>query len=258
MHLFLLGVALGLAGASPLEDFKVCQPHSRPWQVYLHGGGVSCSGALIDPWWIVTSFECTPKSYRTVASLGEHDVTVDEGTEQHIYVADVIRHSPYRSPLHSLTMVRLAEPALLTQDVQPVPLPVRCPRPGETCQVSGWGSTVPNQYEPAQHLKCITVPVVDDQTCMNTFPEFLFWSLGMVCAGRANTDNCMGDRGSVMVCDGRLQGVQWFSHGCSNHDDPSVYTKLCLYNDWINDVMDRYESTLPTETTPGMTTAEGQ
>ena len=67
-----------------------------------------------------------------------------------------------------------------------------------------------------------------------------------------------GDRGSVMVCDGRLQGVQWFSHGCSNHDDPSVYTKLCLYNDWINDVMDRYESTLPTETTPGMTTAEGQ
>ncbi|KAK5921882.1 hypothetical protein CgunFtcFv8_019199 [Champsocephalus gunnari] len=89
MHMFLLGVALGIAGASPLEDFKVCQPHSRPWQVYLHGGGVSCSGALIDRWWIVTSFECTPN-------------------------------------------------------------------------------------EPAQHLKCITVPVVDDQTRMNTFPEFLF------------------------------------------------------------------------------------
>ncbi|KAF3839355.1 hypothetical protein F7725_018072 [Dissostichus mawsoni] len=120
--------AVNTARASPLEDFKVCQPHSRPWQVYLHGGGVSCSGALIDPWWI-------------------HDVTVEEGTEQHIYVADVIRHSPYRSPLHSLTMVRLAEPALLTQDVQPVPLSVRCPRPGETCQVSGWGSTVPNQCE---------------------------------------------------------------------------------------------------------------
>ncbi|KAI9523997.1 hypothetical protein NQZ68_020958 [Dissostichus eleginoides] len=183
MNLFLLGVALGLAGASPLEDFKVCQPHSRPWQVYLHGGGVSCSGALIDPWWIVTSFGCI-KYYTSNYS-----------------------------------------------------------------------------YEPAQHLKCITVPVVDDQTCMNTFPEFLFWSLGMVCAGRANTDNCMRDRGSVMVCDGRLQGVQWFSHGCSNHDDPSVYTKLCLYNDWINDVMDRYEPTLPTlptETTAGMTTAEGQ
>ncbi|KAK5861895.1 hypothetical protein PBY51_017333 [Eleginops maclovinus] len=256
MNLLLLVVALGLAGAYPLEEYKVCQPHSRPWQVSLHGGGVSCSGALIDPWWIVTSFECAPTPYSTIASLGEHDVMVEEGTEQHIYVADVIIHSPYRSPLHSLTMVRLAEPALLNQNVKPIPLPSRCPQPGESCEVSGWGSTVPNQYEPAQHLKCINVPVVDDETCMNTFPEYLFWSPGMVCAGEANTtDNCLRDRGSVMVCDGQLQGVQWFNHACNDPDDPSVYTKLCLYNDWINNVMDRYVPPLPTDITTVMMTA---
>lgn len=79
------------------------------------------------------------------ASLGEHDVTAEEGTEQHIPVAEVIRHSPYRSPLHSLAMVRLAQPARLTQQVQPIGLPGRCPRPGDSCSVSGWGSTVPNQ-----------------------------------------------------------------------------------------------------------------
>ncbi|XP_068591788.1 trypsinogen-like protein 3 [Cebidichthys violaceus] len=255
MNLLLLVVALGLTGASPLQDYKVCQPHARPWQVYLHGGGVSCSGALVDKLWIVTSFVCAPTSYSTIASLGEHDVTVNEGTEQHIYVADVIHHSPYyRSPLHSLVMLRLAEPARFTQHIQPIPLPSRCPQPGETCHVSGWGSTIPNQYEPSKLLKCISVPVVDDQTCMNTFPEFLFWSQGMVCAGQANTDNCMRGGGSVMVCDGQLQGVQWFSHGCSNPADPSVYTKLCLYSDWINDVMDRHTTTLPTQTTPVQTT----
>ncbi|XP_075965823.1 trypsinogen-like protein 3 [Anarhichas minor] len=248
MNLLLLVVALGLTGASPLQDYKVCQPHSRPWQVYLHGGGVSCSGALIDKSWIVTSFDCAPRSYSTIASLGVHDVTVDEGTEQHIYVADVIRHSPYyRSPLHSLVMVRLAEPARFTQHIQPIPLPSRCPQPGETCHVSGWGSTIPNQHEPSKLLKCISVPVVDDQACMNTFPEYLYWSQGMVCAGQANTDNCMRDGGSVMVCDGQLQGVRWFGHGCSNPADPSVYTKLCLYNDWISDVMDRHG---PTEAPP--------
>ncbi|XP_039974414.1 trypsinogen-like protein 3 [Xiphias gladius] len=254
MNLLLPMVALGLAGASPLEDYKVCQPHSKPWQVYLHGGGVSCSGALIDQWWIVTSSECTPSSYSTIASLGEHDVTAEEGTEQHVPVADVIRHSPYRSPLHSLMMVRLARPAHFNQYVQPIPLPSRCPQPGETCYVSGWGSTIPNQYEPPQRLKCITVPVVDDQTCMNTFPEFLFWSLGMVCAGQVNTDNCLNNGGSVMVCDGQLQGVQWFRNGCSNPAHPTVYTKLCKYNNWINNVMDRYASILPTETTPRMMT----
>ncbi|XP_068180587.1 trypsinogen-like protein 3 [Antennarius striatus] len=240
MNLLLLALSLGLAGAFPLEDDKGCQPHSRPWQVHLHGGGVSCSGALINQWWIVTSFVCAPTSFQTVASLGEHDVTAQEGTEQHITVADVIRHSPYRSPLHSLTMVRLASPARFNQYVKPIPLPSSCPRPGEICSVSGWGSTIPNQYEPFQRLKCITVPIVDDMTCMNTFPEYIYWSLGMVCAGQSNTDNCLNDGGSVMVCNGQLQGVQWFRHGCSNPADPSVYTKLCLYNNWINNVMDRY------------------
>ncbi|XP_068994411.1 trypsinogen-like protein 3 [Embiotoca jacksoni] len=254
MNLLLLAVVLGLTGAAPLEDSKVCQPHSRPWTVNLHGGGASCSGALINNWWIVTSFQCAPRSYSTIASLGEHDMTVEEGTEQHIRVADVIQHSPYRSPLHSLTMVRLAAPAHFTQYVQPIPLPSRCPQPGDTCSVSGWGSTIPNQYGPSQNLKCITVPVVDDQTCMNTFPEYLFWSLTMVCAGQANTDNCLNDSGSVMVCDGQLQGVRWFGHGCRNPADPTVYTKLCKYNDWINKVMDHYSPTLPTETTPQMMT----
>ncbi|XP_070691214.1 trypsinogen-like protein 3 [Pempheris klunzingeri] len=254
MTLLLLLVVFGLTGAYPLEEQKTCQPHSRPWQVYLHGKGASCSGALINKWWIVTSFECSPIPYSTIASLGEHDVTVEEGTEQHIYVADVIYHSPYRSPLHSLAMVRLVKPARFTQYVQPVPLPSRCPQPGETCNVSGWGSTIPNQYEHPQHLKCITVPVVDDRTCVNTFPEFLFWTAGMVCAGQANTDNCMNQGGSVMVCDGQLQGVQWFTHGCSNPADPSVYTKLCIYNDWITGVMDHYTPPLPTETTPRMMT----
>ncbi|XP_028281707.1 trypsinogen-like protein 3 [Parambassis ranga] len=246
MKLFFLAVALGLAGAAPFEDDKECRPHSRPWQVYLHGGGVSCSGALIDEWWIVTSFDCRPSSYSTIASLGEHDKTVEEGTEQHIYVADVIRHSPYRSPLHSLTLVRLSKPALLTQYVQPVPLPSRCPQPGETCSVSGWGSTIPNQYKPTHRLKCITVPVVDDQTCMNTFP--LLWGPFMICAGQANTDNCMYDTG-VMVCDGQLQGVQWYNHGCRNPAIPTIYTKMCMYNNWIKNVMESYTTTPPTETT---------
>ncbi|KAM7421217.1 hypothetical protein PAMA_015392 [Pampus argenteus] len=154
MNLLVLVVALGLAGASPLEDYKTCQPHSRPWQVHLHGGGVSCSGALINEWWLVTSFECAPTSYSTIASLGEHDVTVEEGTEQHIYVAEVVRHGPYRSPLHSLTMVRLAEPARFTQFVQPIPLPSHCPQPGQTCYVSGWGSTIPNQCKWIKRCYC--------------------------------------------------------------------------------------------------------
>ncbi|KAF7226885.1 trypsinogen-like protein 3 [Nothobranchius furzeri] len=250
MHLVLLAATLALAGAHPLHDPKECQPHSRPWHVRLQGGA-SCSGALINEWWIVTSFSCALSSYNTIVSLGEHDRTVEEGTEQRIPIADVILHSPYRSPIHSLALVRLAEPARIDQYVQPIPLPSRCPKPGETCSVSGWGSTTANQYEPSPRLKCITVPIVDDLTCVNTFPPYLYWGV-MVCAGQANTDNCLSDDGSVMVCGGELQGVTWFNHGCTNAAHPTVYTKMCDYNGWINEVMDQYAPTeLPSTTFSG-------
>ncbi|XP_017270787.1 trypsinogen-like protein 3 [Kryptolebias marmoratus] len=235
MKLLLLAVMLGLAGAYPLEDPKECQPHSRPWHVSLDG---QCSGALIDKWWIVTSHECA-LYYNTMASLGEHAITVEEGTEQHIAIADTIIHSPYRSPFNSLAMLRLAEPAQLNQYVQPVPLPTRCPKPGETCSVSGWGSTIPNQHERSPGLKCITVPVVDDLTCLNSFPPMLHWGV-MVCAGQANTDNCLNDRSSVMVCGGELQGLLWFNFGCDNPANPTVYSKMCEYNRWIKNVMEHY------------------
>lgn len=38
--------------------------------------------------------------------------------------------------------------------------------------------------EPTHHMRSITVPVVDDQTCMDTLPEFVYWGPFMV------TDNC--------------------------------------------------------------------
>uniref|UniRef100_A0A8C6TGM1 Peptidase S1 domain-containing protein n=1 Tax=Neogobius melanostomus TaxID=47308 RepID=A0A8C6TGM1_9GOBI len=245
---------LGLvAGIVSLEESRVCEPHSRPWQVRLHGAGSqSCSGVLIDKWWIITAFACFPVSDSTTASLGEHDLKADEGTEQHITVAEVIPHSPYRSPLHSLTMVRLSRPAQLNQYVRPLPLPGKCPQPGDTCSVSGWGSTGPNPNEFPGLLKCLKVPIVDRQTCESTFDEFIYWSEGMVCAGRANTDNCLRDGGAVLECDGQLQGVQWFDHSCNDPSHPSVYTKLCLYNRWINNVMDHFT---PFDTTPEPSTA---
>lgn len=58
--LFVCVAVVGAApGASPLDEDKICQPHSRPWLVRLRSnGGSSCSGALINEWWIVTSFQC--------------------------------------------------------------------------------------------------------------------------------------------------------------------------------------------------------
>lgn len=131
--------------------------------------------------------------------------------------------------------------------------------------------------EPWQQLKCINVPVVDENTCRNMYP--MYWTPSMVCAGQANTDNCLvsmfktpswmrlslllwcswihpcksslqNDSGAVMVCGGQLRGVQWYRHGCSNPADPSAYTDLCMYNRWMKEVMQQYGPTALPPTTP--------
>nr|XP_023844216.1 trypsinogen-like protein 3 [Salvelinus alpinus] len=98
MKLLLLALALGCAAAVPVKEDgallqEVCQPHSRPWQVYLWNtkvgwyGEERCSGALINEWWVLTAWNCFVEPGHTMVSLGEHDLTVEEGTEQHIWVA---------------------------------------------------------------------------------------------------------------------------------------------------------------------------
>ncbi|XP_076008824.1 trypsinogen-like protein 3 [Genypterus blacodes] len=252
MKLLILLLAFGFAGAGPITDNNVCERHSRPWQVYLHAEGASsCSGALINEWWLVTSFLCAHTyDSRTIASLGEHNTLEEEGTEQHIGVAAVVLRSPYRSPLHSLALVRLQKPARFTRYVQPIPLPTRCPQPGETCQTSGWGSTIPSQQVGnLQDLKCLTVPVVDDQTCRESLPEYVYWGQTMFCAGQKNS-YCMRDGGSVLECGGQVQGLLWYGHSCPA--DLTVYTKLCRYTDWISGVMSDYTPPTVLPTTTGL------
>uniref|UniRef100_A0A8C7M773 Trypsinogen-like protein 3 n=1 Tax=Oncorhynchus kisutch TaxID=8019 RepID=A0A8C7M773_ONCKI len=174
----------------------------------------------------------------TMVSLGEHDLTVEEGTEQHVRVARYVQHGPYaRGPSHSLAMVKLAEPARFTQHVMPVALPTRCTQLHEKCLVSGWGSTVPGQDEPNLILKCETQRVIDDKMCQIAFP--LYWIEHAFCAKTIiSTDNCLSDQGSTVVCGGELQGLFW-----SSSSDVGLYTRLCLYLNWISDIMNTPDPT---------------
>lgn len=74
--------------------------------------------------------------------LGEHDISVDEGTEQWFETATVIKHPQYNSNNldNDIMLIKLARPAVLNSYVQTVALPSRCPAVDEDCLVSGWGN----------------------------------------------------------------------------------------------------------------------
>lgn len=75
--------------------------------------------------------------------LGEHNVNVEEGTEQRIGAEKVIPHPDYNDqPFNNdFMLIKMKEPAIFNECVKPIPLATRCSCAGEQCLVSGWGRT---------------------------------------------------------------------------------------------------------------------
>ncbi|XP_037373010.1 kallikrein-15 [Talpa occidentalis] len=254
MWLLLIFSLLLTAAAAESDGDKVmrgeeCEPHSQPWQVALfERGRFNCGASLISPLWVLSAAHCQTR-FMSVR-LGEHNLRKYEGPEQLLTVSRVIPHPNYKARTHNndLMLLKLSRAARLTPQVHPVPLPTKCPRPGETCVVSGWGlvsSSRPgapgspgSQVSLPDTLHCANISVISDASCSKDYPGHLLDT--MVCAGvkGGGTDSCEGDSGGPLVCGGILQGiVSWGDVPCDTTTKPGVYTKVCHYLEWIKEIM---------------------
>jgi len=68
----------------------------------------------------------------------------------------------------------------------------------------------------------------------------------MLCAGhgKGGMGTCQGDSGGPLACLGRdgthwtLEGViSWARGGCASPHHPTIFTRICSYVDWIQEVM---------------------
>uniref|UniRef100_A0A8C5D7U1 trypsin n=1 Tax=Gouania willdenowi TaxID=441366 RepID=A0A8C5D7U1_GOUWI len=212
-----------IGAAFATEDDKIvggyeCTPYSQPHTVSLNSGYHFCGGSLVSNNWVVSAAHCYKS--RVEVRLGEHNIRVNEGTEQFISSSRVIRHPNYSSYNidNDIMLIKLTR--------------------GSAHQLCLRRNHV--QAADKNKLQCLDIPILSDRDCDNSYPGMI--TDAMFCAGylEGGKDSCQGDSGGPVVCNGQLQGVVSWGYGCAERDHPGVYAKVCIFNDWLERTMASY------------------
>ncbi|KAI3366178.1 hypothetical protein L3Q82_010005 [Scortum barcoo] len=224
-----------------------CPKGECPWQVLLvYKGKGFCGGVIYKPTWILTASHCMENTdirfLKVVA--GEHNVLVNEGTEQLIQVSEIIMHKNYtkHNANNDIALLRLASPIVYTPYATPACLPTRPLAERELWAirmhtVSGWGRRTENG--PTSHILLrLQVPRIPTQQCVEDSGVVL--TENMFCAGynESQQDSCKGDSGGPLVTKYKktvfLLGLVSWGKGCARLGNYGIYTRVSNYLEWIH------------------------
>jgi len=104
---------------------------------------------------------------------------------------------------------------------------------GTTCNIHGWGRTnIGTSGGLPTILQAANIPVITNAACSNVWGN----SIGNyhICVSSASVSSCNGDSGGPLTCSGRLAGVTSWGNATCNPNQPSIYTRISFYRNWID------------------------
>ncbi|XP_039109107.1 vitamin K-dependent protein C isoform X4 [Hyaena hyaena] len=219
-----------------------------PWQVILLDSKkkLACGAVLIYTSWVLTAAHCMEDSKKLIVRLGEYDLRRREKWEVELEIKEVFIHPNYSKGTsdNDIALLRLSQPAMLSQTIVPICLPDsglaerELTRVGQETVVTGWGYRSEIKRNRTFVLNFIKIPVVPQNECIKAMHNMI--SENMLCAGTLgdSQDACEGDSGGPMVVSFRgtwfLVGLVSWGEGCGRLHNYGVYTKVSRYLDWIH------------------------
>nr|XP_060480830.1 vitamin K-dependent protein C isoform X2 [Panthera onca] len=229
-----------------------------PWQVILLDSKkkLACGAVLIHTSWVLTAAHCMEDSKKLMVRLGEYDLRRREKWEMDLDIKEVLMHPNYSKSTsdNDIALLRLAQPAILSQTIVPICLPDsglaerELTQAGQETVVTGWGHRSETKRNRTFVLNFIKVPVVPQNECIKAMHNMI--SENMLCAGILgdSQDACEGDSGGPMVASFRgtsfLVGLVSWGEGCGRLHNYGVYTKVSRYLDWIHNHIRAEEASL--------------
>ncbi|XP_048193257.1 LOW QUALITY PROTEIN: mast cell protease 4-like [Perognathus longimembris pacificus] len=228
------------AGAEEIIGGVECKPHSRPYMAFLEvtterGERGEAAGFLVSPRFVLTAAHCQGREI--TVTLGAHNVTRPEATQQKLAAAQQIAHPKYNpfTHRHDIMLLKLEQPASLSRavDVAPLPAPSDFLRPGRLCRAAGWGRTGVMQPTSAT-LREVKLRIMDRKECG------FFWHYKnqyQLCVGNPGSTRSAykGDSGGPLLCAGVAHGI--VSYGRWSAKPPAVFTRITNYMPWIDSVI---------------------
>ncbi|GAA6223011.1 coagulation factor IX-like [Lates japonicus] len=232
---------------------KEVAPGEIPWQVALilrSTGALFCGGSILRERWVITAAHCLAEAQgKFFIRVGEHNIYINEGTEQDYDVLEQHMHPFYNASVslynHDIALLYLKTPITFSTTVRPICIGPKAfteelVKHSSPATVSGWGRT---RFlgSMASTLQKVEVPFTDRTECKQSSSARI--TPVMFCAGYYNKakDACQGDSGGPHTNSIHdtwfLTGIVSWGEECAKDGKFGVYTRVSLYYQWINHVM---------------------